>query len=813
MRNIIQDLRYGLRGLAHNPGFAAVAVLTIALGVGANTAIFSVVKSVLLNQLPYQNPERLVMIAQDSDKDRINPVTVDFTTTYDLRTRSQLFERMSLMRTWQSALVGQGDPELINGLRVSYDFFDALGVKMQLGRTFRREEDGATTWHEVILTHNLWQRRFGGDPGLIGQTVRLNEASFKIVGVLPANFRPLTLAQSDVPREMYAPLGYELGGPSSARGSQHLRLLAKVKAGISISAATAELKAIMRDIAREHPASYDTGATVLVTPLEQHIVGSVRTALWVLLSSVGFVLLIACANVMNLLLARSTRRAREIALRAALGAGRVRIVRQLLTENLALAVAGGLLGTLMALWGTSLLASLGPKEIPRVAEVRMDVPVFLFALLATLLAGVMFGLAPALRASRVDLNDALKDTAKSTEGRGRHGLRNALATAELALAFVLVVGAGLLGNSFLHLLNVDPGFDPHNILTLQAYLYSQQYQGSGDAELAYDKRALDRLLATGQVESAAMVSTIPLSDDFDRTGFHVQDRPLTSSAEAPPVDRYSVSPDYFQVMRIPLRRGRIFTGQDRAGAPLVAVISESCARSQFGGQDPIGKHIQLGGRNDSNPWMTIVGIVGDVRQYGLDKTPNMAAYQPQAQDTSFGYRMVARTTVDPRLLVNTAREAFLAADKTQPVFQVQPLDDYLRALLAERRFTLELLALFGALALSLAAIGIYGVISYGVSLRTRELGVRMALGANPRDVLRMVLRQGAALAAIGLGAGWIASLALSGFLRSLLYGVKSWDPTTTALVTLVLGTVALLASYIPARRATRVDPMTALRYE
>ena len=812
MQDLIQDLRYGIRGLAKNPGFAAISVLTIALGVGANTAIFSVVKAVLLNQLPYQQPDRLVMIAEVSIRDKINPVTVDFTTTYDLRTRSRSFDHLSLIRTWQSALVGQGDPELINGLRVNYDFFDTLGVKMQLGRPFQAEEDKANTWHVLILTHNLWVRRFAGDPNIVGKTVRLNEASFKVVGVLPANFRQFALDQIEEAREMYAPLGYELGGPSSSRGSQHLRLLGRARPDIPIGAATAELKSIMADIVREHPTSYDSGATVIVTPLQEKLVGSVRTALWVLLGAVGFVLLIACANVMNLLLARSTRRAREIALRTALGAGRMRIVRQLLTENLALAVAGGSLGIMFATWGTSLLAALGPKEIPRVSEVRMDIPVFVFALLATLIAGVLFGLAPALRLSRVDLNDALKEAGKSTERGGRLGLRNALAAAELALAFVLVVGAGLLANSFLHLLNVDPGFDPHNILTLQTYVYSQQYQRNGDAEIAYDQRAIDRLLATGRVESAAMVSTLPLGGNFDRAGFHVQDRPLGNSGEAASVDRYSISPDYFHVMRIPLKRGRTFTDQDRRGSPLVAVISESCARSQFAGQDPIGKHIQLGGRDDSKPWMTIVGIAGDVRQYGLDKKANMAAYQPQAQDSSFGYQMVARTIGDPRLLVNAAREAFLAADKTQPVFDVEPLEDYLKASLAERRFTLLLLGLFGAVALSLAAVGIYGVISYAVSLRTRELGVRMALGANRNDVLGMVLKQGASLVAIGLGAGLIASLLLTGFLRTLLFGVKAWDPATTAAVMVILGAVALLASYIPARRATKVDPMTALRY-
>jgi putative ABC transport system permease protein len=810
MKTIVQDLKYAFRGLARNPGFTAMAIFTVALGVGANTAIFSVVKAVLLNQLPYRQPDRLVTLAE-SGPNAVRPVTVDFTTTYDLRARSHSFESMSLYREWNSALVEQSTPELINGMRVNYDFFAALGVKMQLGRTFRSEEDTAAEWHVMILSYGLWQRRFGGDPEVIGRKVRLNESTFTVVGVLPAGFQPVPLMQGDKAREIFAPLGYELNGPSSCRGCQHLRLIGRLKAGVAAESARAELNTIMRGIVAEHPSSYDPKAGVLVTPLQDYLVGPVRTALWVLLGAVGFVLLIACANVMNLLLARATGRSKEMALRTALGAGRERIVRQLLTENLALAVAGGALGVLLAVWGTSILASLGPREIPRVKEVTMDLPVLLFGLAASIIAGVLFGLAPAIRASKIDLIDTLKDAGKSTEGRGRHGLRNVLVSAELALAFVLVVGAGLLGNSFLRLLNVNSGFDPHNVLTVATYVYGERYQ-KPEAELGLYLQIFDRLRTTPGVESVAMVSTLPLGGSFDRTGFQVEDRPLRNAAEAPSLDRYSVSPDYFHVMRIPLLRGRAFADRDRPGGQQVIIVSESCARSQFPGQDPIGKHIQLG-RNDSKPWATVVGVVGDVRQYGLDRAPNMAAYIPQAQDLSFSYLLVARTTMDPRRLESAARAAFLAADKTQPIFDVKPMEDYLGASLAERSFTLALLGLFGALALVLAAVGIYGVITYAVSLRMRELGIRMALGAQRQDVLRMVLHQGATLTGWGLLAGFAASLVLTRFLGSLLYGVKSWDIATSFVVAIILATVALIASYVPARRATKVDPMVALRYE
>ena len=616
----MNDLVFAARTLRKNAGFSVVAVVTLALGVGVNTSIFSVVKAVLLNQLPYRQPEQLVTVAE-SDPDTPRPETVDFTTTHDWRARSHSFEHMSLYRGWGSALNGQGEPELINGLRVNYDFFDTLGVRMQIGRTFLPEEDRPDRWHVLILSHGLWLRRFGGDPDVMGRAIRLNEATFTVVGVLRADFRPLEISDTDEPHEMFAPLGYDLSQPSACRGCQHLHLLARLKPGVAPGEANAELNTIMRDIVREHPNSYNRDAKVSVAPLRDRIVGRVSTALWVLLGAVGFVLLIACANVANLLLARATGRAKELALRAALGAGRRRLVRQLLTESLLLAVTGGAAGVLLAILGTSVLASLGPREIPRVSEIVIDAPVLFFGLAASLLTGVLFGLAPALRASRVDLNEALKEAGKSTEGRSGHGLRNLLVTAELALAFVLVVGAGLLGKSFLRLMNVDAGYDPHSVLTLGTYVYGQRYQ-KPEAELGYYNQVMERLGSTAGIESVGMVSTLPLSG-FDRRGFHIQDRRLSNDSEAPSVDAYSVSPGYFRVMRIPLKRGRTFTDQDRQGAPLVALISESCARREFPGEDPIGKQIQLGSRHDDKPWMTVIGVVGDIRQYGLHRPSNM----------------------------------------------------------------------------------------------------------------------------------------------------------------------------------------------
>ncbi|MBZ5728652.1 MAG: ABC transporter permease [Acidobacteriia bacterium] len=804
------DLSFSARTLRKNLGFSAVAVLTLALGSGANTAIFSVVKAVLLNQLPYRQPERLVTVAEGDPGD-VKPETVDFTTTWDWRARSRSFTSMSLYRAASAAIAEGSEPELLRGLRVNYDFFDTLGVRMYLGRGFLPEEDRPDTRREIILSHGLWTRRFGANRHIVGRVLRLSESSCTVVGVLPADYRPLaTDGGSDAP-EMYMPLGYALAERDACRGCQHLRLVARLKPGVAVATARAELNTIMRDIVREHPADYKHDAAVMVAPLRDQLVGRVETALWVLLGAVGFVLLIACANVANLLLARATGRSRELAVRAALGAGGWRIARQLLTESLLLSLAGGAAGVLLAVWGTAALASLGPRQIPRVNEIRIDGTVLAFAFAVSLAAGVLFGLAPAWRASRIDLNEALKGLGKSTEGRARHGLRNALVTAELALAFVLVVGAGLLGKSFLRLMQVDPGYDPHNVLTLATYVYGARYQ-KPEMELNYYQQAMDRLRATPGIEGVAMVSTLPLAD-FDRRGFHIEDRRLANESEAPFADAYSVSPDYFQVMKIPLKRGRLFTAQDGPGAAHVAVISESCARAQFPGRDPIGKHIQLGGREEKKPWLTIVGVVGDVRQYGLDRASEMEAYIAQAQDLSFGYSMVARTTLDPRRLERTVRAAFLAVDKTQPVFRVQPMESYVAATLAERTFTLALLGLFGALALALAAVGIYGVVSYTVSLRTREVGIRMALGAGRRDVLGMVLRQGLALVGMGLAAGFAASLALTRLLASLLFEVRPTDVTTSAAVAVVLAAVALLASYLPAHRAAKVDPMVALRWE
>ena len=806
-----RDVRYGLRQLRKSPTYTAMVALTLALGIGASTAIFSVVKAVLLNQLPFRDPERLVKIAE-ADPDTSDPETIDFTTTYDLRERNQFFESISLFRDGDVAMAEQEHPEVLEGLRVNYDYFDTLGVKMQLGRAFVADEDHPQTRYEAILSHGLWLRRFGGDRSIIGRTIRLNDKPYKVVGVLPETFRPFAREDRVALPEIFTPLGYDLGLRDACRGCQHLQAIGRMKPGVSVEQARSELNAVMRVIVREHPTEYSERTVIAMRPLRDYTVGKVRTALWILQGAVGIVLLIGCANVAHLSLARASSRVKEMAVRAALGAGRARLVRQMLSESLLLAIAGGLAGVVLTWWGTHALTALGPKELPRATEIRIDMPVLWFAVAVSIFAGLLFGVAPALRASRVDPNESLKDVGRSTEGRARFAYRHLLVTVELALAFVLAMGAGLLSKSLVRLLNVDPGYDPHNVLTAGVYVYGDRYHDKPEAELNYYEQALQRLRSTPGIESVAMASNLPLLT-FDRSAFHIQDHPLANDADAPDVDRYSVSPDYFKVLDIPLKSGRLFTDGDRKGTPLVALISESCARTLFPNQDPVGKYIQIGGRHDDKEWMTVVGVVGDVQQYGLDEPSNMAAYVPLAQDLSFGYNVAVRTTGDPRRIEQTVRRAFLGADSTQPVFHVRPLEDYVAESLAARRFTLMLLGLFGGLALVIAAVGTYGVISYAVSLRMREFGIRMALGAARKDILQMVLRRGLKLAATGLGLGIVASVVFTRFLTALLFQVKPTDMMTTLGVLLILAGVALLANYLPAHRASHVDPNVALRYE
>jgi putative ABC transport system permease protein len=778
-----------------NPGFTAIAVLTLALGVGSSTAIFSVVKAVLLNPLPYRNPDRVVALTQVDSATGAADGPSGWTRN-ELRTRARSFESISQYGDAQRTLIENGEAEVLRGTRVNYDFFATLGVKMFRGRTFFATEDRWPRGDVVILTHGLWRRRFNEDPGVIGRTLSLGGESYQVIGVLPPDFHPLRMSNPAEKPEIFMPAGYNPAAFNACRSCFGTTAIARLKAGVNLDAARAEVDSIMRDLAREYPADF-ARYTARLEPLQDRLVGPIQVALWVLLGAVGFVLLIACANIANLLLARATARSKEIVLRAALGCSRGRLTAQLLTESLLLSVTGGIVGV-FAWQGTSALASLAPKELPRLDEIRLDAPVLLFGLAVSVITGLAVGVIPAWRSSQ---------PAAPAGSR----LRNLLVISEVALAFVLAVGAGLLGKSFLRLTAVDPGFNPHHVLTMTPTLAGKPYE-THDATLRYYRQVVERVRAVPGILSAGMVTNVPLSHT-EPVVFRIDGRPAVRDSEAPLCDMYMASPGYFRVLEIPLKRGRFFTDEDAVSAPPVMLVSESFARLRFPDSDPLGRRIKLGLQSENEPWAEIVGIVGDVRQTGFDSEPNQSVYLPQAVHPFHYSRLVARTAGAPMRFERAVRAAIREIDPTQPVFHVQPMDDYVSSSLADRTFMLALISLFGTLALLLAGIGIYGVISYTVDLRTREVGIRVALGAGRRTILRMVFQDVLILLAWGFAAGLLAAFALTRFLSHLLFEVRPTDVATSASVVLLLSSVALFASYLPARRAASIDPALALRSE
>jgi putative ABC transport system permease protein len=797
--NILYDARFALRMGRRAPGFTALAVLTLALGVGSTTAIFSVVKAVLLNQLPYHNPDRVVAL---SEIDPAGPTRewVGGWTADQWRTRSRSFQSITLYGDGQRTLLENGEAEVLRGQRVNYDFFETLGVTPLLGRSFLAFEDHWPRANVVVISHGLWLRRFGADPAIIGRALNLSTETFRVIGVLPPDFYPLRMSNPAERPEIFMALGFDPREASACRTCFGGSALGRLKPGVSVDQARAELNGIMQQIAREYPSDYGRDSSVLIEPLRDHLVGPIQTALWVLLGAVAFVLLIACANIANLLLARATARTKEIAIRSALGGGRWRLAGQLLTESLLLSVFGGAAGVLFGWRGTIVLASLAPKELPRLDQVSTDATVLLFGIGVSLATGLLFGVFPALRLSR------------QRQVGNRSGLRNLLVITEVALAFVLAVGTGLLAKSFLRLTSLDAGFDPHHILTLTPAPTPAGRYATLPGMLSYYRQVVEQVRAVPGVLSAGMISNVPLSHT-EPLKLRIEGGPSLSDSEAPSADVYWASPDYFRVLKIPLKQGRFFTDQDGVGDPPAALVSESLVKSKFPGSRPIGRRIQLGPQQDHGPWFTIVGIVGDVRNYGLDRDPDEAVYLPQAVDPFHYTRLVARTAGDPMSFEKPIRAAVHEIDPLQPVFHVQPMDDYIAAFLADRTFTLTLIGLFGAMAVLLAAVGLYGVISYTVGLRTREVGIRMALGAQRLAILKMILRDVLGLLILGLAVGLLCALALTRYLAHLLFEVQPTDIATCASMALLLAGVAVLAGYVPARRAATVDPTQALRSE
>jgi putative ABC transport system permease protein len=814
MGSFIQDCRYAVRSLVKKPSFAVIAIATLALGVGVNTALFSVVKAVLLNSLPYRQPDRLVTMAK-GDADTPDPVNTSFGTTDDWKQHARSFESIALYHGWGPTLGGTNAPEVLRGMRVTQNFFPTLGVEPALGRGFLSEEDTAKGSNVVLLGHAYWVDQFASDPNVLGKTLILNQEPYHVVGVLPENFQSLSFALSGKPPDVWAPLGYDLTQPNSCRTCEHLRSIARLKDGVTVGQAHAEMQSIETQLSHEFPKEYPPSATVVLQPLRETWVGKVQSALWLLLGAAGFVLLIACANIASLLLARAAAKRREVAVRAALGASRWRIARQLIAESLVVSFLGGFAGVLLAIWGTALITRWAPAGIPRLSETHFDLSILLFSLLLCVATGVLTGLVPALQASRVDQREALqRQGSRGTVGLARSKARGLLVISEVALAFVLTVSSGLLLKSFITAMNVNPGFHADHLSTVDFTLTGPRYDDEKNT-IQMEREVLDRVRAIPGVESAAVTDILPGTGglgNWDRRGFNVEDRHITQS-EVPSVDSFMVSPDYLQVMEIPVERGRGFTAADANTPVPVALISESTAREMFAGEEALGRRIQLGGRHEDRPWATIVGIVGDVHQYGLDSPPTPQAYVLYNYMTFTYPSLVVRSNVELQPLMNAVREQIWAVDRNVPIATPVTMNEILSQALEQRRFTMTLLGTFGALALLLAAIGIYGVMSYTVAQRTNEIGIRMALGAQARNIFGLVSREGMLRAAVGLLAGLIIAIALSRMLTSQLFAVSPLDPLTFAAGIALLAGVAFLACYVPARRATRVDPIVALHDE
>ena len=811
LEQLWQDIRYALRMLRKSPGFTAVAVLTLALGIGANTAIFSVVYAVLLRPLPFADPGQLVRVFDSNPHDQVEFDGLSYVDFEECREQNHAFTDMAANQAHELTLTGAGEPSVLATNVVTPEIFSVLGVKPLAGRTFLPEDGERGAAPVVILSENLWRSRFGADPNLVGRSINLDKRPFTVVGIMPAGFRSLLFT----PREdIWIPLAQDpLFGSWMSRPVGHwMRVIARLRPGVSIAQAQAEMDAMSARLAKESPAQ-DSGWAIHVEPLRQDIVGDAGPALLVLLGAVGLVLLIACVNIANLLLSRASSRAREIAVRIALGAGRKRIIRQLLTESAVLGLLGGLTGILLAYWGVHSLITLLPADLPRAQTIRVDGAVLAFALLLSVAASFVFGLAPSVFAADSSLQTGLKEAAgRSGESGGQRRARGFLAVAEIALAMVLLVAAGLLLRSFSMLTSVNPGFNAEHLVKADISLPQFEYS-SPEQWTSFSNELLARVHSEPGLQDSALAAPLPLDEGNVNLGFEIAGNPPLPPGLNLTADFTSVSPDYFRVMEIPLLRGRFFSEQDSASAPRVTVISEMMARRYFPNQDPLGRQLKFGFRPDDDVAREIVGIVGDVRDVSLSQNPGPMMYVPFAQAPFWGGQMVVRSTLSTSSVAASIRAATHEIDKDLPVTDIETLPEALDASVAQPRFRTLLIGLFGGIALLLAAVGIFGVISYSVSRRAHEIGIRMALGATPKHVMRMVLGESAKLVLLGLALGVPAALGLTRFLSTLLFGVHPADPLTFLGVALLLTVVALVASYVPARRAMRVDPLVALRYE
>ena len=820
MGKLLQDIRYSIRVLRKSPGFTVVAIVALALGIGATTAIFSVVYAVALRPLPFKEPEKLAKVWGKFERDGIPKNWISQPELYDLQEQTQSFEDFAAFQTFGVNLSSSDSPQRVSTAFVNASLFPLLRVQPSLGRTFTNEEDQAGANRVAVVSDGLWKRSFAADPSIIDSTIVINGQNYTVLGVMPPGFN----YPDDV--ELWLPIGFDKANPGS-RGNHGLEVLTRIKSDVSIGQAGGEIGSLANALAEKFPNNYspEGGFSFYLVPLHEEVVGNIKPMLMLLVIAVGLVLLIACANVANMLLARSTVREKEVALRAALGASRTRLIRQLLTESVMLSFIGGVLGVLLAYIGVKLFVAFGPQDIPRIKEIGVDVLVLVFSLLITILTGIIFGLAPALHISKPDLNSSLKEGGRGSTG-GRHFVRNFLVVAEISFALMLLIMAGLTIKSFQQLLNINLGFRTENVLTMRLTLPTARYKTEQVAP--FYQQLLDEIKALPGVQSAGAVTILPLSGSYSSGTTLVED---TSAGEGLQrfngrpyleADRRNATPGYFESLGATLLSGRMITDADTQTAPPVAIVDEKFARRFWPDGNAVGKRIAVGGTRDNLLWGEIVGVISHIRHYGTNKEGQDRAYFPEgreqiyfplAQNPSRTMYLAIHTATDASSLINPVRNAVLAMDKDLPVYEVKTMEQLVSKSVANPRLNVVLLGIFAAVALILSAVGIYGVMSYSVTQRTHEIGIRMALGATSKDVLKLVVGLGLTLTGVGVGVGLVSAFFLTRLMATLLFGVSSTDPVTFVVIPLILTAVAFVACFIPARRATKVDPMVALRYE
>jgi putative ABC transport system permease protein len=820
MLTLWQDLRYGARMLFKNPGITFVVILALALGIGANTAIFSVVDAVLLRPLPYPESDRLVFLNETAKA--MDDISISYPNFTDWRNQNQVFEKIGVHNRGSYNLTGMGDPERIVTAQASADLFAALRVNPMLGRLYTNDEDKPGAEPVVVLSYALWQRRFGGQASIVDKPITLNGKSWTVIGVMPEGFQYPSRA------EMWVPVGQRSADPGWEQRGNHPGLygVARLKPGVTLEQAKANMNGVVANLEKQFPDEIG-GNGVRLTPMLEVFVGDIRRALWVLFAAVAFVLLIACANIANLLLARAQSRQKEMAIRSAMGAGRWRIARQLLTESVLLALIGGTLGLLIARWGIALILYISPDAIPRAREITLDWRVFAFTIGVSFVTGMLFGLVPALQAGVVDVHETLKETGRGTSGR--HWLRSSLVVVEVATTLVLLIGAGLMIRSFYRLQNVNPGFAYDHVTSFTLALPEKKYP-TAEQQVQFYNRLLENLRNQPGVEAVGAASGLPLGNNGSQTSFIIDGRPIPPRDQTPLMELCIVSPDYFRAMNIPLQRGRYFNDRDDkswiAGKDLSSlkpiekevagmnsiIIDEEFARRYWPNEDPVGQRLRMGGEK-GNP-LTVLGVVGRVKMDGLGQDSNrVQGYFPFAQLPDSAMTVILKAAGDPNQLIAAVRGQVREIDPDQPIYNVRTMNEIRAESVAPERLNLALLSIFAGIALVLAIVGIYGVMSYSVTQRTHEIGIRMAIGAQPRDVFRMILGQGMILALIGVALGLIGAFALTRLMATMLFGIEPTDPTTFAAIAVLLTAVALVACYIPGRRATRVNPLESLRYE